>query len=541
MKKIYLLFVLITLSCLLFGQISTPDIPWSFTNKTSDIQNIDVYDMTPPNVQKLLQDDEQMIKYDKKLRIGAIQTVNIDANNYGTYDYLPNGDVIWRLKVTSKDAKALNTLFDYFNLPSGVKLFIYNPDKSIVLGAYTSELNNKDNVLAIQALPGDEMIIEFNIPNNVTNLSFFHIGEICYVYRDVLFEKSSGACNVNVACSEGTGWTNQKNGVAKIELRAGSYVYLCTGSLVNNTNNDCTPYFLTADHCGYESSTSDLNYWVFYFNYEATSCSGTSPQYSNHTVTGCTLVACDTYGSTNTGSDFYLVKFKNNVPTSYNPYYNGWSRSTNVSNSGVGIHHPNGDIKKISTYQNTLSSGYTTHWSVRWVATANGHGVTEGGSSGSPLFNSNGRIIGTLTGGSSDCDATDQADYYGKFSYHWASNGSTSNKQLKPWLDPINSNPTEINGRGACGTDINTYIISQNNIDIYPNPATDYINIQLENSNVNSFILNIYDILGNLILNESVNNFQNVYILNISNYNRGTYILNIITDKDSYSLPFIVQ
>jgi hypothetical protein len=310
---------------------------------------------------------------------------------------------------------------------------------------------------------------------------------------------------------------------------------------VNNTNNDCTPYFLTADHCGYEASTSDLNYWVFYFNYEATSCSGTSPQYSNHTVTGCTLVACDTYGSTNTGSDFYLVKFKNNVPTSYNPYYNGWSRSTNVSNSGVGIHHPNGDIKKISTYQNTLSSGYTTHWSVSWVATANGHGVTEGGSSGSPLFNSNGRIIGTLTGGSSDCDATDQADYYGKFSYHWASNGSTSNKQLKPWLDPINSNPTEINGRGACGTDINTYIISQNNIDIYPNPATDYINIQLENSNVNSFILNIYDILGNLILNESVNNFQNVYILNISNYNRGTYILNIITDKDSYSLPFIVQ
>ncbi|HQD34838.1 MAG TPA: hypothetical protein PKU81_05095, partial [Bacteroidales bacterium] len=199
MKKIYLLFVLITLSCLLFGQISTPDIPWSFTNKTSDIQNIDVYDMTPPNVQKLLQDDEQMMKYDKKLRIGAIQTVDIDAYNFGTFDYLDNDDVIWRLKITSKDAKALNALFDYFNLPNGVKLFIYNPDKSIVLGAYTSELNNEDNVLAIQALPGDEMILEFNIPNYITDYSFFHLGEICYVYRDVLFEKSSGACNVNVA------------------------------------------------------------------------------------------------------------------------------------------------------------------------------------------------------------------------------------------------------------------------------------------------------------------------------------------------------
>jgi len=541
MKKIYLLFILITLSCLLFGQISTPDIPWSFTNKTSDIQNIDVYDMTPPNVQKLLQDDEQMMKYDKKLRIGAIQTVNIDAYNSGTFDYLANDDVIWRIKISSKDAKALNALFDYFNLPNGVKLFIYNPDKSIVLGAYTSELNNDDDVLAIQALPGEEMILEFNIPNYITDYSFFHLGEICYVYRDVLFEKTSGACNVNVACSEGDNWTNQKNSVAKIQIRAGSYYYLCTGSLVNNTNSDCTPYFLTADHCGYESSTSDLNYWVFYFNYEATTCAGTLPQFTNHTVTGCTFVASDNYGATSLGSDFYLVKFKNNVPATYNPYYNGWSRSTSASTSGVGIHHPDGDIKKISTYQNTLSSEFSTHWSVRWVATANGHGVTEGGSSGSPLFNSNGKIIGTLTGGSSDCSATDQPDYYGKFSYHWASNGSTSDKQLKPWLDPNNSNPIEINGRGICGTDIDSYIISQTNINLYPNPATEYINIILENSDINSFILNVYDILGNLIINEKINNYQNVYTLNIANYNRGTYILNIITDKDSFSLPFIIQ
>ena len=541
MKKIYLLFILITLSCLLFGQISTPDIPWSFTNKTSDIQNIDVYDMTPPNVQKLLQDDEQMMKYDKKLRIGAIQTVNIDAYNSGTFDYLANDDVIWRIKISSKDAKALNALFDYFNLPNGVKLFIYNPDKSIVLGAYTSELNNDDDVLAIQALPGEEMILEFNIPNYITDYSFFHLGEICYVYRDVLFEKTSGACNVNVACSEGDNWTNQKNSVAKIQIRAGSYYYLCTGSLVNNTNNDCTPYFLTADHCGYESSTTELNYWVFYFNYEATTCTGTLPQFTNHSVTGCTFVASDNYGATSTGSDFYLVKFKNNVPTSYNPYYNGWSRLTSVSPSGVGIHHPNGDIKKISTYQNTLSSQFSTHWSVKWVATTNGHGVTEGGSSGSPLFNNNGKIIGTLTGGGSACNATDQSDYYGKFSYHWASNGTTPDKQLKPWLDPNNSNPLEINGRGICGTDIDSYIISLTNINLYPNPATDYINIIIEDSNINSFILNVYDILGNLIINEKINDHQNVYTLNIANYNRGTYILNIITDKDSFSLPFIVQ
>jgi hypothetical protein len=541
MKKITLLFILVTLSCWLFGQISTPDIPWSFNNKASDIESIDFYNMTPPNVQKLLIDDEQMIKYDKKIRIGVVQTVNIDAFNYGTLDYLPNGDVIWRLRIKSTDAKALNALFDYFNLPNGVKLFIYNPDKSFVLGAYTSELNNSDNVLAIQSLPGDEMIIEFNIPNYIKDYSFFNLGEICYVYRDVLYEKSSGACNVNVACSEGNNWTNQKNSVAKIQLRAGSNYYLCTGSLVNNTASDCTPYFLTADHCGYESSTSDLNYWVFYFNYEATTCSGTTPQYSNHTITGCTLISHDTYGATNTGSDFYLVKFKTNVPASYNPYFNGWTRSTTVSPSGVGIHHPNGDIKKISTYQNTLTAGYSTHWTVKWVATDNGHGITEGGSSGSPLFNNNGKLIGTLTGGSSDCSSTDLSDYYGKFSYHWSSNGTTSDKQLKPWLDPNNSNPTEINGRGACATDVNTYNILKSSINIYPNPASSYLNISLENADINSFILNIFDILGNLIISENITNYSGIYTLNISSIENGTYILNIITNNDTFTLPFIVQ
>ena len=214
---------------------------------------------------------------------------------------------------------------------------------------------------------------------------------------------------------------------------------------------------------------------------------------------------------------------------------------TGVQTCALPIYHPNGDIKKISTYQNTLSLGYSTHWSVRWVETDNGYGVTEGGSSGSPLFNNNGKIIGTLTGGGSDCSATDQRDYYGKFSYHWASNGTTSDKQLKPWLDPNNTNPTEINGRGACGSDIDSYIISQTNINLYPNPATDYINIILEDSNINSFMLNVYDILGNLIINEKINDYQTVYTLNIANYNKGTYILNIITDKDSFSLPFIIQ
>ena len=91
----------------------------------------------------------------------------------------------------------------------------------------------------------------------------------------------------------------------------------------------------------------------------------------------------------------------------------------------------------------------SSHWRLTWVATANGHGVTEGGSSGSPLFNynnGNSRIVGTLTGGSSYCSAPNSPDIYGKMSYHWDQNTSTGNIKLKTFLDPNNSGVKILDG-----------------------------------------------------------------------------------------------
>jgi PKD repeat protein len=128
-----------------------------------------------------------------------------------------------------------------------------------------------------------------------------------------------------------------------------------------------------------------------------------------------------------------------------NAYWNGWNASTSPTTGGVSIHHPAGDIKKISTFSgNTVSTQWGTatgsHWRVTWTANANGHGVTEGGSSGSPLFDNTGNIIGTLTGGGSFCTALSAPDQYGKMAFHWTNNGTTAIEQLKPWLDPANLN-----------------------------------------------------------------------------------------------------
>jgi PKD repeat protein len=160
---------------------------------------------------------------------------------------------------------------------------------------------------------------------------------------------------------------------------------------------------------------------------------------------------------TSNGSDFKLIRLDQKLPESYNPYFAGWSRSDLASETGVGIHHPRGAPKKISTYINPLvSSDYSStgqnpdgmYWRVVWSETENGHGVTEGGSSGSPILDYTGKIIGTLTGGAASCSNLSGPDFYGKFSYHWESNGSTADAQLRPYLDPDNTGVQSLEGFG---------------------------------------------------------------------------------------------
>ena len=218
-------------------------------------------------------------------------------------------------------------------------------------------------------------------------------------------------------------------------------------------------------HCGVNCSAGDLNQWKFYFRYESPNCNNpnTPGTLDDYFINGCVKLSDSGDGGGATGSDLLLVQLgtaANQATTittlksaNFNAYWNGWDANNTATSGGVGIHHPAGDIKKISTFNgNTVTSGWNgnglqSHWRLTWSSNANGHGVTEGGSSGSPIFNnSSGRIVGTLTGGGSFCSATNQPDYYGKMSYHWISNGSTNNRRLKPFLDPANTGALTQNG-----------------------------------------------------------------------------------------------
>jgi Bacterial pre-peptidase C-terminal domain/Secretion system C-terminal sorting domain len=474
MKKIKLLLVLLTITCYVNAQVSRGGKPYSFTHAIND--NMEARSVGMPRLDVAVMRANASAAYRKGeiLQAGQILPAHLSMTNSGVWTDLPNGDRIWRLKIDVPDAPATSLYYDDFYLPEGARLYVYNDEKTHVIGAYTSDNNSSTRLFATEIVYTGATVLEYYEPAAVKGRGSLTVTGVSNVFNApepppyIHLQQpkccgfgTSGSCNVNVNCPEGASWTNQRNSVARILIKNGASQGYCSGALVNNTAQDCKNYFLTANHCGAAVSAADKNQWIFYFNYQSAGCTNGATEPASNTITGCTMRASSSNGANSNvfGSDFLLVEFNGAIPASYNVYYAGWDASGTGSNSGVSIHHPAGDIKKISTYTAALTSRRyysqlpdNSHWQANWVATATNHSITEGGSSGSPLFNASGNIVGKLSGGPSFCTAVaaDKNDYYGKISYDWTSNGTAASHQLKPWLAPGGSVATSLAGRAAC-------------------------------------------------------------------------------------------
>ena len=557
MKKLYAFIFIVCIfifSITVEAQISEGGVPRSFNaNKLSEIYHEVI--VSPPDMGNVINEDLENDQQGKPRRFAKLLPVDINPDNAGTWEFLEDGSRIWRLRLHSVNAMALCPYFNDFFLPEGAKLFLYDDFKQKVIGAFTEKNNQSSRLFTTSLILGDAFTIELFIPGEQKNSTqnendetlFLHLSDIGYAYRDVPnYDSSKGInsdwCEVNVNCSpEGDNWQNQKNGVVRIRIKVSGGNYWCTGSLVNNARFDLTPYVLTADHCahqlGHYATADDLSQWVFTFNYESPNCQNLTPEVK--TLTGAVKIAQGGYKG-QTGSDFYFLLLNDNVPVDYNVFYSGWSAQDLSSETGVTIHHPGGDIKKISTYiEPLLSTGWQnnnlqSHWEVVWSETINGWGVTEGGSSGSPIYNSEGLLIGTLTGGYAACDnfgiyGPEEPDYYGKFSYHWESNGTVDTAQLKPWLDPENTGINFLSGTILSTPSIKT--TKKNDVFIYPNPAEDFVYLKFINFEPLKFKIDLVDLLGKPVKNFSFNNAGNNSVIDISGFKPGIYFIKISYDQ----------
>ncbi len=416
------------------------------------------------NLDSLLKDDQ----LNKGNMRGSFRFANkfytsIERGKSG-YNYtLPDGTKVWQVGIRSKGAYSINVLFSEYHLPPGGRLFLYNSDHSHIVGSFTHENNSEKNILPIQPVEGDEIIVEYTEPAGAAFEGKLKISEVNHDYiglrvREPANNPANSSCMPNVACQNSD---NPNINSTVLIMISGSIA--CTGSLINNSSENGTPYLLTATHClnnnftvknpDYEDVAGTI---ITFFNYQQSYCSLTTRGVENMSIAG-TQKACviDTF-------DIALLRLNETPPDYYHPYYSGWSieyngSGTNISVNNypyINIHHPVGAPKKTGhsdaivrisnpAFQNYKFMAYS-HWEVSgWT-----EGSTASGSSGSPLYDSNHRVIGGLSGGASDCSGTKPnggKDYFFAMFRGWEY-GNNSANYLKTYLDPTNSGKKSIDG-----------------------------------------------------------------------------------------------
>ena len=399
----------------------------------------------------------------KRLRTADPIGVDIDTERHGEWWTLADGSRLWRVAIRVAGATDLRLTFAHFALPQGATLHVIGAD-SYYQGPYASA-DAPDGTFHSPAVPGERATIELHVPAGIDIArGALELRSVGAGFRD-LFKRTSdtgpgtsGPCNVNVVCPLGEPYPDQIRAVGYYEFVADEDqgTYICTGTLLADVPHDRRNYFLTAAHC--VASGSEAQSMVVYWNYQSTQCGGLSPPAGGFLTDdqhGATLRA------TRADVDFTLVELSQPPEASWDVYYAGWDATGTVPTGTIGIHHPSGDVKKITagpmpgTTDNCIGTGGSTT-NTHWETGPYSQGTTEGGSSGSGLFvpanNGGGHdrlLIGTLSGGFAACSTTnpsqpnDETDCYGKLANAWA--GSSTSARLRDWLDP--------SGSGALTTD----------------------------------------------------------------------------------------
>jgi len=430
--------------------------PRSFSLKDKSLEQVAVKTLPKVDTQRLLEEDRAQAKNPqtpqrpRPYRFAVAIDTNFTLENSGTWQILPDGR-LWRLVIKSPGATSLSLGLTHFDMPEGVKLWIYDPARTHVEGPYTARNRSHAGRLWTPIIEGDGIVVEVYVPAGVAQ-PVIEIGKVNHGYRGLatgdksgLFGGSEGSCENDVVCPEGNPWRDQIRSAGLYTIEG---TEACTGQLLNDVPVDFKPLVLSANHCGVSTSNDDTV--VVFWNFQSPTCGTHTAGSLTENQTGATFRA------SSATSDFLLFELSQKPDPSFNVFYGGWDATGTTPPAAVCIHHPNTDVKAISfsnsaaVATNPSSSLLSdtpdvngTHWRANWNS-----GVTEPGSSGSCLWNTaNQRCIGQLHGGPSACgvSGSDLHDYFGRLSVSWEG-GGTSSTRLRDWLDPGNTGTLGMDG-----------------------------------------------------------------------------------------------
>ena len=421
----------------------------------TSLQDVQSLQLPSINNKALLETEMARRKPGRAPHFAESISVDISPSTHGNWDISDDGMAVWRLRIPSPGARSLNLGFDQFVMPEGGSLMLYTPDMKTIQGPFTPADNEEHEELWTPIIPGDEIVIEVSLPVEHQPALRLHLKTINHDFLGFAENALSGSCNLDVICSLADGWgivdeyRDIIQSVAVISTGGGTF---CTGFLVTNAREDCTPFFMTANHCGIgPGNAASL---VAYWNFSNSECRQPGSLASGGDGDGA-LADFNTgaiHRASYSPTDFTLVEFDDPISETANAWFAGWdAREVLEEDTLICIHHPRTDEKRISfefngSYRGSLGSGSTPVPNGDYLIIADWDiGTTEGGSSGSPVFNSDKRVVGQLQGGAAAC-GNNSYDRFGWFPSSWTGGGSASS-QLSTWLDPDNTGTMVMDGR----------------------------------------------------------------------------------------------
>ncbi len=352
----------------------------------------------------------------------------------------------WQMTLSSPEASAVRLMFRDLSLPDGAALFIYN-NHGEAFGPYVGSVAGGE--LWTHTVSGEEITVAVQFFGTVDRSTLartrFEIGEIVHLGPDFMLagslrpspQSGNGHCSYNESCVEDASCYNHTDFAHIDDARmaaghmlysSGPWAYVCSGGLLADTIGSETPYFLTANHC--ISRGREANSLETYFQYMTSSCGGTCPHRSEFPRTlGSDIL------STSSTSDYTLLLLDQQPPSG--SVFLGWTSAEVAFTSGYPLYrisHPSGAPQAFSTHVVDTGTGTCQSWPRGpWIYSDDVIGATEGGSSGSPVLNADGQVVGTLSGAcgfnvNDVCDSDSNATVDGALAYFF--------DDVAPWLAP---------------------------------------------------------------------------------------------------------
>lgn len=402
-------------------------------------------------------------------RVGMTRQVHAElelgAVRWGAVKSSLDGGRVWSAAVTSAGAFGVRLHFDNFRLPANSEMYLFN-EAGAVAGPYTKKGPLGTGEFWSHMVRGETVFLQWRQfgpegPEKARG-RLFNLVDVGHVATGFGSRRAgastkefcgfNASCVENAMCDSDPAVTAAQYAVAHMIFVKRPYVYICSGGLLNNTSGDQTPYFLTANHCisrDREAGTLEA-YFQWWIDCEEDCPTQWDEPANAPAVLGSSVVA------TNRTGDYTLLLLNGSAPAG--SAFLGWSTADTAYSDGAMLYrisHPSGAPQAFSSHRVDTSAGTCRSWPRgSWIYSRDEVGATEGGSSGSPVLNAAGQVVGQLSGAcgtnlNDNCDAVNNATVDGAFASYFG--------QVAQWLDPAGGCTDDIDEDGyvseACGGD----------------------------------------------------------------------------------------